>query len=133
VRLVPLALLCGCLHAPKPPPDVVACVVTATSAAVLSDLVGPLVAGETNGVLTVDATRCGPGVLADDVAARVSLGVSVAVAGGVDLVKLSGDARATCWAEYVGGMAGDLAVSLPGALAASKPVRVEWSAPDCAP
>lgn len=133
MRLVALVLLCGCLHAPKPPPDAVACVVTATSAAVLSDLVGPLVAGETNGALTVDATRCGPGVLEPDVAARLSLGLSVAVAGGVELVKLAGDPKAPCWAEYVASMAGDLAVSLPGALAASKPVRVEWSAPDCAP
>lgn len=131
-RALSLALLTACAHAPpQPSADVAACVVPRVALALVSDLVGPLVAGETNGVLTVDAHGCGDAVLSQAAAERLSVGIVGTTSAAVALVALSNDPRAACWTDYVAGMVADLGKTLPDALANGGPVRVEWSAPEC--
>ena len=89
--------------------------------------------GEKNGVVTVDARGCGPGVLSDADAARLSVGLTGAIGGAVQLVKLADGPCVDVWADAVGATAASIGATLPGALAGSGVVRVEWSAPECVP
>lgn len=134
MRLVALALLAGCIHAPsQPSADVAACVVPRVALALASDLVGPLLMGEKNGVVTVDARGCGPGVLSEADAARLSVGLTGAIGSAVQLVKLADGPCVDVWTDAVGAIAASIGATLPGALAGSGVVRVEWSAPECKP
>lgn len=135
MRAAALALLlAGCVHAPpKPPTDVVVCALSRVGLALAADLVGPVIMGERNGTITVDARSCGPGVLSEADAARLSLGLVSATTAAVSLAKLAGGPCVDVWADAVGATAASLGATLPTALAGSGVVRVEWSAPECAP
>ena len=134
MRLLPLVLLAGCLHAPPSPlADVAACVVPRVVSAITFDVVLPVMGGRRSGTLTIDATGCGPAVVDVTQAERAGAAVALATPGLVALVQLSDDPCADAWAQTVGLTVSSVARSLPDALADRGPVVVVWGVPECSP